>query len=120
MGGRAARLLLPALLKLSASWPIPVCKLTIPVLSSGTFFPKRTALLSDLVWPGDGRKGRKSKGKEGGQRSRLRSHLKWYLFRGWEGSRPGMCVMSVCVYVCMYVHVRSRTGVKVGGEAGKN
>lgn len=39
------------------------------------------------------------------------------VFRGWEGSRPGMCVCAcACVCVCTYMYV---TGMKVGGKGGR-
>ena len=111
-------LFLPALLMLSA------CLLAhlrvdahIPFLSLGTFSPERAALLGDLAWPGEGRGGREGKRRRVG---RLRFHMKWNPFRGWERSRPGMCVcVPVCVCLCLYLHVCNRAGVKVGGKGGR-
>ena len=49
---------------------------------------------------------------------RLRFHVMWNLFRGWERSRAGMCVCA-CMCLCMYVCVCNRSGVKVGGKGGR-
>lgn len=52
-------LFLPALLILSACLLAHLSvEAHIPFLSVGTFSPKRTALLGDLAWPGEGKGGR--------------------------------------------------------------